>query len=114
MFKKEFLKAMMAVLAVLLALQFYFVRQLLAAELFFAFGFAILLLLGGLSYFVGLVAERGLESAGAGARMIGCWVSRVWNLEKTGRSHSAFDGRIVELVSNGAISRTHGVSSTSL
>jgi hypothetical protein len=53
--RKEFLKPMTDVLAIPFALRFYFVRQLFAAGLFFALGFAILPSLGGLSYFAGLV-----------------------------------------------------------
>jgi hypothetical protein len=51
----------MVVLAVIFLLQFYFVRELLAAELFFAFGFAGLLALGGPTYLIGSAGVWWLE-----------------------------------------------------
>ena len=57
-------------LAVLFTLQKYFVRELLAAELLFGLGFAILLLLGGIIYLVGAIGERGLGWTEAGIRVI--------------------------------------------
>jgi len=44
---------LIAVLAAIFLLQFYFVRELLVVELFFALGFAVLLLLGGPAYLIG-------------------------------------------------------------
>jgi hypothetical protein len=64
-------KGMMAAVAAFFALQLYFVRELLVAELFFGLGFAVLLVLGGLAYLVLSAGERGLEFAEAGVRMIG-------------------------------------------
>jgi hypothetical protein len=64
-------KGMMTVLAVFFALQLYFVRELLVAELFFGLGFTVLLVLSGLAYLVVSAGERGLEFAEAGARAIG-------------------------------------------
>jgi hypothetical protein len=61
----------MVVLAVILILQFYPVRELLAAELLFGLGFAVLLVLGGLAYLVGSVAERSLKSANVGVPLTG-------------------------------------------
>jgi|SRR5271155_5640565 len=58
-------------LAVLFILQLYFVRELLAAELLFGLGFAVLLALGGIVYLVGAIGERGLDWAEAGVRVIG-------------------------------------------
>lgn len=43
---------LIGVLAALFLLQFYSVRELLAAELFFALGFAVVLVLGGLAYLI--------------------------------------------------------------
>jgi hypothetical protein len=63
-------KGLYTILAVFLLLQVYFVRELLAAELLFAVPFAVLLLLGGVVYLTGFVAERGLDVAEAGVRMI--------------------------------------------
>jgi phage shock protein PspC (stress-responsive transcriptional regulator) len=64
-------KGVMTVVAVFFALQVYFVRELVVAELFFGLGFAVLLLIGGLAYVVVSVGERGLEFAEAGVRAIG-------------------------------------------
>lgn len=64
-------KGVMAVVAVFFALQVYFVRELVVAELFFGLGFAVLLVLGGLAYLVLSAGERGLEYAEAGVRAIG-------------------------------------------
>jgi|SRR5208282_1708063 len=64
-------KVGMGVLAVFLVLEFYCFRELLAAELLFGFGFAVLLVLGGLAYLVGSVGQRAWEFAEAGLRMIG-------------------------------------------
>jgi hypothetical protein len=63
--KKNLSKGVVAVLAAFLVGQFYFVRELLAAELFLALGFAILLVLGGLVYLVGSVCVCGLRGIGA-------------------------------------------------
>ena len=57
-----------AVLTAFFVLQFYFVRELVAAELLFGIAFAILLALGCLAYLVGSVGERGLEFAETGVR----------------------------------------------
>ena len=58
-----------AVIAVLL--QAYFVRELLAAELLFVVGFAVLFVLGGIAYLLGALGERGLDLAEAGVRVAG-------------------------------------------
>ena len=57
-------------LSIYFLLQFYFVRELLAAELFFGVGFAVLLVLGGALYLVGAIEERGLDLTEAGVRVI--------------------------------------------
>ena len=46
-------RRLLAALAAIVLLQFYFVRELLAVELFFALGFAVVLLLGGPAYLIG-------------------------------------------------------------
>ncbi len=69
--KAKVRKVMMAVLGAYFALQLYFVRELLVAELFFSLGFAVLLVVGGLAYLVVSAGERGLEFAEAGVRAIG-------------------------------------------
>ena len=53
--KTKVRRGMIAVLAVLFTLHFYFVRELLVAELLFGLGFAVLLALGGLAYLLGSV-----------------------------------------------------------
>jgi hypothetical protein len=69
--KAKVRKGMLSVVAVFFILQMYFVRELLAAELLFGLGFAVLLILGLLFYAVGTVGEKGLEWAEAGVRVIG-------------------------------------------
>ena|ERR1700683_2002327 len=49
-------------------LQTYFVRELIAAELLFGLGFAVLFVLGVIFYVVGAIGERGLDWAEAGVR----------------------------------------------
>jgi hypothetical protein len=56
------------VLTVFFVFQAYFVRELLAAELLFGLGFAVLLALGGIAYLLGVVGERGLDLAEVGIR----------------------------------------------
>jgi len=63
-------KGVMTVVAVFFVLQFYFVRELLAAELLFGLGFVVLLVAAALSYLVGSGGERGLEFAEIGVRLI--------------------------------------------
>jgi len=59
--KAKVRKGLLSMLAVFLVLQVYFVRELIAAELLFALGFAVLMVLGGLVYLVGAIGERGLD-----------------------------------------------------
>jgi len=61
-------KGMLSILGIVVVLQAYFVRELLAAELLFGIGFAVLLVLGGLAYLLGALGERGVELAEAGVR----------------------------------------------
>jgi hypothetical protein len=60
----------LSALVILVVLQVYFVRELLAAELLFGLLFAALLLLGGICYVVGVIGERGLDWAEAGVRVV--------------------------------------------
>jgi hypothetical protein len=53
---------------VLVVLQLYFVRELIAAEVLFGLGFLALLTLGGLFYLVGAVGERSFNLMEAGVR----------------------------------------------
>jgi hypothetical protein len=51
-------KRLVGFLALILVLQLYFVRELIAAELLFGLGFVVLLVLGGIFYIVGAIGER--------------------------------------------------------
>lgn len=62
-------KGLLLALTILFVLQAYFVRELLAAELLFGLGFAVLLALGALAYFIGAIGERGLDVAENGVRV---------------------------------------------
>jgi hypothetical protein len=61
-------KRLLLGLLVLLVLQLYFVRELIAAELLFGLGFVVLLTLGGIFYFVGAVGERSFDLIETGIR----------------------------------------------
>jgi len=63
-------KGVVAVIAVVFVAQIYFVRELLAAELLFGLGFAVLLAFAGLFYVIGAISERGLDWTEAGARAV--------------------------------------------
>jgi hypothetical protein len=63
-------KVVTTVVAIFFVLQFYFVRELLAAELLLGLGFVVLLVAAALSYLVGSAGERGLEFAEVGVRLI--------------------------------------------
>ena len=69
--KAKVRKGLILGMAVFFVFQLYFVRELLAAELLFAGAFAVLLVLGGLTYLVGSLGERGLDYAEVGVRVIG-------------------------------------------
>jgi uncharacterized membrane protein HdeD (DUF308 family) len=60
----------LSALVILVVLQIYFVRELLAAELLFGLLFAALLLLGGICYVVGAIGVRGLDWMEAGVRVL--------------------------------------------
>jgi hypothetical protein len=91
-------KGTMTVIAVFFVLQFYFVRELLAAELLFGLGFAVLLVAGGLSYLIGSAGERGLEFAEVGVRLIRDSARRGFrNLEMNGKPFR-HPGKIASLV----------------
>jgi len=67
--KAKVRKGLLSMLAVFLVLQVYFVRELIAAELLFALGFAVLMVLGGIVYLIGAIGERGLDWTEAGIRV---------------------------------------------
>ena len=64
-------KGMLSILGIVVVLQAYFVRELLAAELLFGIGFAVLFVLGSIAYLLGALGERGLDLAEAGVRVAG-------------------------------------------
>lgn len=64
-------KRLLAVLAVIVVLQMYFVRELIAAELLFGLGFLVLFAVGLFFYLVGALGERLFFASEAGARVIG-------------------------------------------
>ena len=68
--KAKVRKGVLSILAVFFILQIYFVRELLAAELLFGMGFAVLFFLGLTIYAVGAIGERGLAVAEVGVRVL--------------------------------------------
>jgi uncharacterized membrane protein YedE/YeeE len=68
--KTKVRKGMLSFIAVFFILQLYFVRELLAAELLFGLGFAVLAILAAICYLIGVVGERGLDLAEAGIRVL--------------------------------------------
>jgi hypothetical protein len=68
--KAKVRKGLLSIVAALLVFQIYFVRELLAAEFIFGIGFAVLLVMVGIFYLVGMLGERGLELTEAGARVV--------------------------------------------
>ena len=68
--KAKVRKGMLTIVAVFFVLQIYFVRELLAAELLFGIGFAVLFVMGLIFYFIGMIGERGLELSEAGVKLI--------------------------------------------
>lgn len=69
----------LSALVILVVLQIYFVRELLAAELLFGLLFAVLLAVGGICYLVGVIGERGLDWAEAGVRVLARSARRGYN-----------------------------------
>jgi len=69
--KAKVRKGLLLGIAVFFVLQLYLVRELLAAELLFGLGFAVLLAIGALAYLVGSLGERGLDFAEVGIRVVG-------------------------------------------
>ena len=61
-------KRLAIALLVLLVLQLYFVRELIAAEILFGLGFLVLLTLGGIFYLVGAVGEQSFNLLESGIR----------------------------------------------
>src|SRR6202049_4914051 len=63
-------KRLMGIVVALVILQLYFVRELIAAELLFGIGLSVILVLAGIFYVVGAIAEQGWDLTEAGARLI--------------------------------------------
>src|ERR1700743_1212877 len=68
--KAKVRKGLLLGVATFFVFQLYFVRELLAAELLFGLGFAVLLAVAALAYLVGSLGERGLAFARVGVRVI--------------------------------------------
>jgi hypothetical protein len=69
--KAKVRKGLLLGVATFFVFQLYFVREIVAAELLFGIGFAILFALAALAYLVGSLGERGLDFAEVGVRVIG-------------------------------------------
>jgi len=61
-------KRLVLFLAVVLVLQLYFVRELIAAEVLFGLGFLVLAVIGGVLYLVGSIGERTFDLLEVGVR----------------------------------------------
>jgi len=72
-------KQLLAIVAVLVFLQFYFVRELIAAEFLFGAGFAVFLALAGILYVIGAIGERSLEWLEAGVNLITRSTHRIYS-----------------------------------
>jgi hypothetical protein len=68
--KAKVRRGMLTILAVFFILQIYFVRELLAAELLFGMGFAVLFCVALIVYAIGAIGERGLDVAEVGVRVV--------------------------------------------
>lgn len=72
--------------AVLFLFQLYFVRELIAAELLFALGFAVIFVLGGVFYLVGALSERWFDWTEVSVRVLASSARRGYvALEELGR-----------------------------
>ena len=81
-------KGLVAILAAFLVLQVYFVRELLAAELLFGLLFAVVLVIGGIVYALGMLSERAIDVGEAG-----CGIDLVHlNHAKTSQTCHSHDG----------------------
>jgi hypothetical protein len=84
--KAKVRKGVVSILAAFLVFQLYFVRELLAAELIFGIGFAIVFVIVGIFYLVGALGERGLELTEAGARAVASSARRGYStIEEIGK-----------------------------
>lgn len=68
--KPQLQKSLWWALGIIFVLQLYFVRELLAAEMLFGLGFAVLLFLAAVVYLLGTLGERGLAWSEARVRIV--------------------------------------------
>jgi hypothetical protein len=68
--RKKLNRTIWLIVGAILVLQIYFVRELLAAELLFGIGFAVLVAIGAIAYLIGRAGERGLTWAESRARVL--------------------------------------------
>ena len=62
-------KPVLRVLAVLLILQIYFVRELIVAEVLFAIGFVVVMSIVGICYALGTIGLKGIDLTETGLRL---------------------------------------------
>jgi hypothetical protein len=77
-------KGLTLFLAIILVLQLYFVRELIAAELLFGLGFLVFLTLVGIFYAVGFLGERAFGGVEAGYRATAPVAKRAYNSVEEG------------------------------
>ena len=63
-------KAVWWMLGTIFVLQLYFVRELLAAEMIFGLGFAVILFICGIIYMIGVLGEQGLAWSESYVRVV--------------------------------------------
>jgi hypothetical protein len=68
--KAKMKKGAITIIAIFFILQIYFVRELIAAELLFGMGFAVLFVMGLVFYMIGTLGERGYYLGEAGVRVV--------------------------------------------
>ena len=76
---KKLLSAAAVTLEALLAFEIYFLRELLAAELLFGLGFALLSSLMAMFYLIGVVCERSFDRIEVRAHLLMGSVRRIFN-----------------------------------
>jgi hypothetical protein len=68
--RQKLKRAAWFMVGIILILQVYFVRELLAAELLFGIGFAVLFFIGAIVYAIGRIGGRGLTWAESRTRVL--------------------------------------------
>lgn len=82
-------KQLLAIVAVFVFLQFYFVRELIAAEFLFGTAFAVFLVLAVILYAVGAIGARSVEWSEAGVKVIAHSTHLICNRFHLPSQHSA-------------------------